>query len=132
MWAPVAGPAPERSHTLLWVGVGSGILGAGAIAAGLVTVSGVRSDADALSRDYDGGARAIPAGSADAELLDSARARSDFAIALYAVGGALTALSVGLVIADVARGSPDSATSTSAAIAPIPGGAMASVRVALP
>lgn len=129
----VAPPAPpERSHTLLWVGLGSGVLGGAAIAAAVVTVQGVQADADALDEEYDGGDRAIPAGSRDAELLDSARARSDFSIALYAAGGVLAALGVGLILADVARDDAPSPPRTSAALVPLPGGALATVRAELP
>jgi len=123
-------PPPERSHTLLWVGLGSGVLGAGALVVAIVTAQGVQADADYLDAEYDGGDRPIPAGSDDAEVLESARSRSDFSIALYAAGGALAALGVGLILADVARSdSPEPAT---AAIVPLPGGALATVRAPLP
>lgn len=132
VWVPVARPRAERSHTLLWVGVGSGVLAGAAIVAGGVTVAGVQTDADYLAREYDGGDEPIAAGSEDAEILASARGRRDFGIALYAVGGALAALSLGLIIADVAQGEPDAAPGTTAAVVPVPGGALASVRVCVP
>lgn len=133
LWPP-PGPAvrPERSHPLLWVGLGSSVLGAGAIVAGLLTMQGVRADADYLDGEYDGGDVPIRGGSGDADLLESARGRSDFAVVLYAVGGGLAALGIGLMIADTAQDDTPAPAGARAVIVPVPGGALASVRVVVP
>jgi len=100
---PMSPIEPERDHTLLWVGIGTEGLAAGALIAGIVLATGASSDADALARatrDCESPCD-LERGSREAELYESAQSASDAAIGLYIASGALAALGAALIAIDL-------------------------------
>jgi hypothetical protein len=101
---PVVQPQPRRSRSLLWLGVGTTVLGLGALGAGVglnVWVNGIYDD---LAAEYgnDEHGWQVPAGSSDADLVEQGRTGTNASIGLYVAGGVLTAAGVALIIVDLA------------------------------
>ena len=113
---PPAGPPPaapaERGHGLLYAGIGVGVLSIGTLAAAIALAGSANSDADELWERHPDGQ--IPAGSADAALLDDAESKSTWSIALYVIAAATGALATTLVVLDL----------TSPSVEPLEGGAL--------
>lgn len=93
-------PQPRRQrHTLAWVGLGSALLGLGSIGTAIGLHVWASNVHDELWNEYED---QIPAGSAAAARVERGRTGVTVAIALYAVGGVITAAGVLLAVLDAA------------------------------
>lgn len=93
-------PEPRRQrHTLAWVGLSSALLGLGSIGTAIGLHVWASNVHDELWDEYED---QIPAGSAAAARVERGSTGVTVAIALYAVGGVLTATGVILAVLDAA------------------------------
>jgi hypothetical protein len=92
-------PPPSVDHTLLGLGIGAFVLGAGAIVGGAFSAL----EAESAAGQIQAPPGPIMAGTPDADLFYRAATFSDLALGLYIGGGLLGALGVVLTIVDLAR-----------------------------
>ncbi len=125
-------PAPGRSHTLLFIGIGAALAAAASTVAGVVFMGHANSADMRLTAAYPDGAipavRADGSTNPDVQTLDDARTDKATGVVLYVVGGALGALGVALVVVDLTAPTPGGASPTAVAFAPVPGGGAITAR----
>lgn len=93
-------PQPRRQgHTLAWVGLGGALLGLGSLGTAIGLHVWASNVHDELWSEYED---QIPEGSAAAARVERGRTGVTVAIALYAVGGVITAAGVLLALLDAA------------------------------
>lgn len=119
----------DHGHGLLWSGLVSLAVSAGAFAGGFVLASDVDDTEAYLDLRYDGGASPIERGSEDARRLADAERKSSAAIGLYVLSGLTLALGATLITLDIAttRGG-ETAT---LGLSPLSGGGLLSARLEL-
>lgn len=127
--AGYAARAPD--HTLLGVGIGALVLGAGAIVGGALSAL----EAQAQTAQLPPGGGPLTHGTPEADTYYRAATFSDLALALYVGGGLIGALGVVLVIVDLAQpgvfgGGADLQRGPRLTVAPTEGGAYAQLSLA--
>ncbi len=130
---PATGPEPpppeDRSHGLLWAGLGAGAVAVGSLVGAALLASSASDDEAFLHDEYpdaDGdGVYQIPRGSDGERVLEDAETKAGWSVALYVVSGAAAALAATLVVLDLTGpGEPQAQVG----VAATPDGALVSAR----